>query len=310
MLNCIFTPDSIWKAEVRWATDAFYTLPNSAEAAITNATVIIATPAGPADTLVHTGDGWYIGHTKPLPGIAYQIKATVPGYGELTAIDSIPQALPDVTATIDTTVMHEMIEPVLLNPTAYYEIQCKIQNASSGSALSSQFIKISLQAYNQYFLENNPVYQDSNFQSFYAFTYDKTLQPVSGGMPFLLFDNSAWSGESRTVPFYCYAKPYGHYWVSEGGDVVPSPIDAPPPAQPNTEPFQISDDIPARVNFFYNYFLTCSVLSPAMYQYQLSYFRQNQQLANPLAEYVNVYSNISGGLGIFAGYQSRKIKIN
>ena len=49
-------------------------------------------------------------------------------------------------------------------------------------------------------------------------------------------------------------------------------------------------------------------LSDEMYQYLLTYFQQGVQTANPFATYSNVYSNVEGGLGIFAGY-NRKLHL-
>ena len=43
------------------------------------------------------------------------------------------------------------------------------------------------------------------------------------------------------------------------------------------------------------------------YKYQESYIRQAFQAANPYVDVVQVYSNISNGVGIFAGYNRQMI---
>lgn len=50
-------------------------------------------------------------------------------------------------------------------------------------------------------------------------------------------------------------------------------------------------------------------LSQEMYRYQTSYLNQIINEQDPFAEPVQVYSNIHNGIGIFAGYQTERIKI-
>jgi len=51
-------------------------------------------------------------------------------------------------------------------------------------------------------------------------------------------------------------------------------------------------------------------MSEAMYKYQTSYVNQMLNEQNPFAQPVQVYSNIHNGIGIFAGYQTERVKLH
>lgn len=51
-------------------------------------------------------------------------------------------------------------------------------------------------------------------------------------------------------------------------------------------------------------------LSKDMYKYQTTYINQLVNEQNPFAQPVEVYSNIHNGIGIFAGYQTERVKVH
>lgn len=57
------------------------------------------------------------------------------------------------------------------------------------------------------------------------------------------------------------------------------------------------------------FYIQLHSISKAYYNYAISYYKQNQAEKDFYAEPVNVYSNITGGYGIFAGYSTSELKI-
>jgi hypothetical protein len=61
-----------------------------------------------------------------------------------------------------------------------------------------------------------------------------------------------------------------------------------------------------------NIFIEVRSLSPALYEYVLSYVKAISNRENPFTEPITIYSSINNGLGIFGGYssQTRRIEIS
>lgn len=94
-----FYADSVWTATLSANQHILDTLH---EQRIENALIVIYHDGTAVDTLMHTRDGVYRADTgKPLPGKTYEIKATAPGYPDVTSRSYIP--LPTLITDIQVT---------------------------------------------------------------------------------------------------------------------------------------------------------------------------------------------------------------
>ncbi len=87
-----------FEAGAPWLVHVGHTLPYlSPEEAdsvfVDNAQLTISTGGTPVDTLLHQGDGWYLGQgAGPLPDGRYTLHGSAPGYPEIEATDGVPSA--------------------------------------------------------------------------------------------------------------------------------------------------------------------------------------------------------------------------
>lgn len=63
----------------------------------------------------------------------------------------------------------------------------------------------------------------------------------------------------------------------------------------------------SQTDFKEEYWLEVTGMSEDYYKYQKSYIKQVNNLDNPFASVIEVYSNLTNGVGIFAGYNYQKI---
>ena len=86
-VNCFFTPDSSWKAQVYFT----HHIDSSGDnAVIVNALVSVEDETGNIVFLNHTRDGIYHSEEKPAAGAHYRLKVEVKGYQTVTAESYVP----------------------------------------------------------------------------------------------------------------------------------------------------------------------------------------------------------------------------
>lgn len=87
-LNSFFTPDSLWSAHV---TLNRYILDDAPFKTVDDALVVVHQEGQPIDTLLSVGNGIYHSDNgKPVVGASYEITATSPKYGTVSATSHIP----------------------------------------------------------------------------------------------------------------------------------------------------------------------------------------------------------------------------
>ena len=89
-----FSPDSVWVVRLNRSAD-ITGAEDARELFITDATVSVADANGSfSETLLHAGDGIYqaVSGSRPVPGVAYTLRAEAPGLPAVQALSSIPAA--------------------------------------------------------------------------------------------------------------------------------------------------------------------------------------------------------------------------
>jgi Domain of unknown function (DUF4249) len=91
VVNCTFTPDSIWVAHVSASAGILET---TGPIPITNAVVFILKDGVVVDSLTHFTDGYYVGSTFPQPADNYTIRVSANGYATVEGSSYVPTIIP------------------------------------------------------------------------------------------------------------------------------------------------------------------------------------------------------------------------
>jgi hypothetical protein len=133
VVNAIFTPDSVWLADISLNQSA---LSNTPFQKVDNAFVVVYQNGTPVDTLFYITNGKYKSDTgKPLVNTEYEVKVTVPGYetvssnakaipspAQLTGVDMFESNQENDLVTTLTLKFKD--DPVVAN---YYEILVEVE---------------------------------------------------------------------------------------------------------------------------------------------------------------------------------------
>ncbi len=94
VVHGFFSPDSVWTVRLDRSAD-ITGFEDARELFVTDATVSVASADGSfSETLAHAGGGIYqaASGSRPLPGVAYTLRAEAPGLPAAQAVSSIPAA--------------------------------------------------------------------------------------------------------------------------------------------------------------------------------------------------------------------------
>jgi hypothetical protein len=340
VVNCLFRQDSIWTVNVSLSSGD-----NSSGALyVQDALVRISGDNGYTEQLTYANEGNFVSGTgqKPLPGVVYRLEVVMPGFDPITATGNIPSAATLHVAHFDTSIItitpYPLSDPVktlraqfsvsddsdeerfyLLRPVYYKTTDLTIYKVSVETidtllALSritrNDSIRLTSILEKDYFGKTEfdnaimPLLEfPTNVVFFYEYSYSgsfdaydpQLFQSQRGFVNDIYFKHLADDYHSvfglkpeglkledyKLDIFYSYFP--GDSYVIENGNVIVEDV---------------------------KWFLEGNTLSEEAYLYLTTYLQNIANRNNPFAEHINVYSNIQNGLGIFAGINSKKIKVN
>lgn len=273
VVNGEFNPDSTWRLMIstsRPAQSRQY-LP-----LINNATVEISEKQGWTETLQFRDDSFYISSHKPRPGKTYQVKVIAPGYEPVTAESTVP---PNTSISIIDTGREEV------NGTSYFKMGIEFKDKSTEDFYT---IDGNIKAY-QYIAElrNDTLKVVDSVLVFY------TMELLSDNVLFKDLMGAGLEGEQRNLA-YINGEEFTDQLFNGSKyrlDVFINPARLIPGGPP---PVQRKRIVSLNIKL--------KTLSRDLFLYTRSYKAHKSTAFNPFAEPVRVYSNITGGYGIFAAY--------
>lgn len=320
VVNGIFSPDSIWKVHVAFSgavtgdqdQDRQLFLPP-----VTNAEVVITDGAGQQLALEHVGAGNYRAGVYPEAGMTYRLLVTVPGLDPISAESYIPQMADSLSAQWDLS-------------------QAVRKSDDWGGVFNTFRMSIAFQdpPDEPNFYRLGLVYLDSclcTVSGQFTFSGQDTLvvDPLRGRLKPWFFEPSELPEASLQAPGNILLTDEsfeGQYrsWDIFSADtsyLFYNSLQLPLTMLSGTNRYVL--DLSAKVDsaflaaggrgstqrLFLKVFSDVWSCSEELYAYQLTYYTQGNNTADPFSTFNNVYSNIEGGLGIFAGYQRRLLEV-
>lgn len=261
-----FTPDSVWSAIIT-RTVAVGSLRDIQDPFVSNATVRVYQGESLIDRLIYDpeGNGEYVSSQglKPQANIPYHMVVDAPGFSSVSATSMAP-APPDI---MDVEIMR------LSNPSIFgeidYQVNFRIPNRSGLNYYSFTIIYESDNSEVRAFYGANYVYMDYDSRQWYCYFTD-VLNPV---------EVAAGDGARCAI-----------------GVLSDRSFDEP------TLDFEIKFDLDEEFveSLQEGLLLVVLALSPEFVEYQASIEEQDD--FDGFGQPANLYTNIEGGRGIFAGY--------
>jgi len=285
--NCIFSPDSVWRVRLTQPRSISDTA--NFGAPVSGAKVEIWADSVLHQTLVEEQLGIYTADAYPEVGVAYTLRVEAEGFPLLTAIDSIPGTSPHILGGgVDTSRIVAFFDAgYSLNPN-YYLAEISFQDVEPGPS----FFRVLGHYY------DSAIYSiprpDTSFlyeerKPIYFHTSDGDVNLVSQpSQTYLLLPDVNFPQSTKTLQLYLsrfifFSDPTGGVAIhTDTGEI--DPIRNP--------------------RKFMEIHVEVRAMSESYYRFASSYLQQGFNTGDPFAIHNNVYSNVSGGKGIFAGFQS------
>jgi Domain of unknown function (DUF4249) len=304
VINCLFTTDSIWKINISASKSVVNTSMRFTQ--INNATVQLYGNELFIGTLTNIGKGNYILNTTPQFGKKYKLVVTAPDYDPVYAEDSITQPAGNITyADINTkeTIQTMDHKPPYLNYSVHpVNLQIKDNTDEANFYRVSIIRELTDTAQLALIKKTFPI--TTLYIFFNVFSDDQTLKPVSSEQGFLLFPNDYFKSQHKSIIANTTTDIYQQILGYQDSSKVP-PNDV---FSVNSIQQYNNTSIIAHIN--YDLYLELRTISRTYYNYSYSLLQQVQAVSDPFAEFKNVYTNVKGGYGIFAGYQTTRKKVN
>ena len=297
--NGLFTPDSLWQVEL---TENRYILDNAPFAPVQDAKVQILRAGSVVASLDYLKDDSRSGNSiyqseseRPLLGQAYTLAIDHPSYGALAANSAVPPvATPVVGAVLDTldvrqdsdladrdiayAVTIRLDDPPEEN---FYSLSLFIQWDGLGTIDVDDNLEIELQEgmTDVYLRSDNPIVDD----------------PFNTYRRELIFRDVSFNGQQYELKTYMFFKPYDAIYsriFNEGFVLEQNAYD-----RKRNIVRQPGDTIGV-----HRLYALLRTTTKEYYDYLYTRDLQASVENNPFAQPVQVFDNIEGGLGIFAGY--------
>jgi len=275
--NCIIDTDNMFSVLVCQSTR----ITDTAVTLVGNATVELWLGNIFLENLPYSGDGYYKSSiNKPIPGKAYQLKLSAPGFTDIIAFDTIPKPVEVNDATYifnfksdgnedsNADMFIEFTDPV--NEKNYYELIFYTKKVTYDSWDLNDTVTI-IQNYNE-FTTDDPILKAEG---------DMAYKPTS-----IFFSDELFNGKSQKMVFNIYTYGGGFYYgvtdFDHGADKI---------AELRSISFSYYQYLKKWTRHLYNQGINLSI-------------GDSQELRDFLftGEPVNMYSNVQNGYGIFAGY--------
>ncbi len=296
--NGLFTPDSLWQVEL---TENRYILDNTPFAAVPDAEVRIQQEGQTVAVLDYLGNTPFTGTSiyratdaYPKPDAAYTLRVSHPDHGDLVASSQVPSAPQIVEVTLDTLDVRQ--EGQFVDDQIAYGFTLRLNDPPTENFYSLSLIirfedfgTIGINGNNMLLIENNDLLvRIQSDDPVVVNTYDNYRDE-------LLFKDVSFNGQQYEM------KAYG---IFETGD--PRYFQLFDKGSPlNEEAYDRSGNIvrqagdTAGINTFH------AILRNTTEEYYDYNYTRDLQISvesNPFAQPVQVFDNIEGGLGVFAGY--------
>jgi hypothetical protein len=277
VVNALLNPDSSISVNI-------YKLMGVSELSselITDASVIIYENQGDSISLYLIGEGQYVAEHFPQAGQQYSIKVDVSGYGQISAVTTIPHTNPTISATLGSTWSYYS-PPQYIDQIKAYPVLITLSPIENNNYL---IFRLMAKRYGHYWSNDSiDTYEPiipPRFDMVSLFSSDTKFTGVGQDTYYVLQNEHSSFQENFTLILWVSQ----FVWVTGFGDQGEHLFDT---------------DLYLDV-------LTCS---PDFYQYFRTYIINASERVNPFAEPIEVYSNIENGLGIFAGYSMQRILLN
>lgn len=289
--NSIFSPDSVWRVQVSETRSISDTA--TFGALVSGAKVEIWTGSNLLHTLSEERPGTYQMEAKPEAGIAYTLRIEAEGFPILTASDSIPAAARILDGSVDTSQIVAFFDAgYSLNPD-YFRTQLRFQDVEAGP----NYFRVLGHYYDSaiYTLpdpDTSFLYEELKPIYFHTDDGDVNLydQP---SQTYILLPDVNFSEATKRLQLYM---PRRIFFADQNGGITTSGPDEEIDPLRNPRKFmEIQIEVRA--------------MSEAYYRFASSYLQQGFNTGDPFAIHNNAFSNVEGGQGIFAGFQSSWIQI-
>jgi hypothetical protein len=309
VLTCSFTQNSSWRIKIAYAS----TFGSNAQISpIDDAKVFILDSAN-SIKLQAIGNGIYSSFQKPQVGKAYKVLAVVPEYDTISAIDSIPQSqlsLSNIQLDLNKKFALINSENVLQefngleltmhdtqSASNYYTLQINGTYKAFSYLLNikpDSLIQEALRLKNE---ENKELEWPYTYLNWATFTNNPLISPRADNSGSLIFSNTSFSSGALSMAL-----------LFRGSLVQASPTGVPlSVALPNYDSLKPIFDTASNKLYIE---LEALTLSPANYKYRLALMKQQTANFELASEFSNSYTNIKNGIGIFAGYNTKKVVVD
>ena len=298
VLNCMLNPDSIMKAHVSKsvpvdASDKKIPFIADAEVKIYQDDVFIT-------DLLHAGKGFYTADMYPQPGKTYRVEVQAPGMKKVEAETGIPGRNTIQKIEVD------LLEGVpYMNCwgdcglTNYYELKIYPENFTTGG----NYFALTVETETYYIdcmKHTCELLPDKGYDTCYcekADTVSNGMNPVS-----MYFTDSKIKMTGYYEDTYLYTGGY----VDEGWKIYfhahdfgdESPFVKVRVEAPSWEGFMMNDTVLFKLETY----------SSTAYEFIYSQAKAEEVEYDPFAEQVTIFSNVTDGLGLVAGYSSHYLK--
>ena len=271
VVNCFFNPDSTWKVNL---SSSVPISGNDQPSYISNATVELYEDNVLISTLSYA-DSNYVNNQKPLLNKLYTLKVSAPGFESVECSDKLLSTTTTFTAKLDTIQRYITIKNLAF---------------SENIPVSPLKIGIKDEATVENFYEFRGIY--TNDQITPVRTTNVIFHSLSPGLEsfsryqrLVLFRDLLFNGKENDLMLYLDNQQTFFMTYLPSGDI---------------------GVLWWKIN---NLYFEMKQVSEQYFLYQKTFLQQKYNRENPFAEPTKVYTNVKNGLGIFAGYQSYKVKL-
>ncbi len=274
--NCTFSEDDIWEVHLSESVSVLDTNRNAKS--ITQARVTIFDDFNNIDTLSFLGDR-YFSKQKPTSNRYYNLKIDMPNTPSVFARDFLPKPVSDISGNVDTNNILVDYDALLI-PTEYFAINISFKDNPD----EKNYYRIKIFYYEKKKIKSDSIRIDSLFVNTTLRTNDPTVVRLNKEQPSILIDDMLFNGKTKSLTAFTYKSVF-----------LNEQIDANKPLAEQKRQLEL--------------YLVVESLSENTFLYEKSYMTQQFNKVDPFAEPNNVHSNIKNGVGIFGGYQRKRIRL-
>jgi hypothetical protein len=290
VVNALFTPDSTWRVVLSQTVSVNDTAQQGEP--ISDARVELWADEVLQAVMIETQTGSYELDEFPLPGVPYTLRVMAEGFPPVEATDRIPPLAVDLSGSIDTSEVIAIFDGGFsLNPN-YYRAEVTFRDQAVGRSyyrILGHFhdsVIVMPGLYSTDPPDTNFLYDRLNPLYFYTNDGDVSLFSQNEQKYLLLTDRN-FEGNFKSVllhlsRFYFFSDERGGVVTSTGGEI----------------------DLDRNPRKYMQIYVELRSMSEAYYRFAATYLQQGYNTGDALAIHNNVFSNVQGGKGIFAGYQS------